>query len=1012
MIPVSLSIEGLYSYKNKQTIDFTSLTQAGIFGIFGKTGSGKSSILEAISYALYGRTERMNKNDKFKYNMMNLQSNSLYIDFVCISELDSCTYRCIVSAKRNKKHFEDVKTFERKCYKYKENEWIPIDEKYAGKIITGLAYEHFKRTMIIPQGHFMEFLELKTADRTAMLKDIFNLHNFDLYDATKKLFNKTDKELTLYKGNLQQIGELSTEELQTLQKELSTIEKEREEKQKEHETIKKEVDALSRVADDFVELEKNTQKLRELQSKANDFTNIEKDIHNIQYVQTHFTPLLTAERPKKTEKEYLLKKITELTQAIERDEKTYKQTYDTYLKLKTKFDLIPQQTTEIENLKHIITAKQLTKERDTIAERIEKGKKYIQEQEKNTDQLRSDISTLENTIEEKKASQGDITELSEKKAELERYKSFVAQIEIARKERIAIEQKTQEISQKIISLFAEINIPSQSVSFDFSNYIDKEKKKLLHEKEKETHAIHTLKIQEEIQFLHTHLEEGTPCPVCGSTTHPEAGKINTSTPDSSIHEQRIKEIENHITKLENHTQNLVILVHDLKQKQDKDTEVSNKMHELTIERNLNEPDEKPENIEAQFKQYSNTHKEIETLEKQIKNTRTQLEKQETDYKKFKEKIDEFIQKKSNFDTEISVHINQCSENIIKTYSDTSPEKLEQTIHSLTEEIELCKKEFTKTSEITEHIQTRIKEQQANKTLLVEQKNNREYELKKISEEIHENLFKSPFSSLDEIHTISKKVPQLIELTKKLENYKYTCSTTEKRIAELQQKLQDVSFSQKNFTDKKNAFIKIEQSLASLTEKQIHLKQKVQQYEENIAKQTEILTKIETLTNRLENIKTCSKLFTSNGFVNFISTKYLHMLCDIANERFTILTKHALKLEVEADNTFAVRDFLNNGKVRSIKTLSGGQAFQAALSLALALAEIVHLESPVASNFFFIDEGFGSQDKESLQTVFETLQSLQKNGKTVGMISHVEELKEYIPVHISVIEENGSKINTL
>jgi exonuclease SbcC len=68
---------------------------------------------------------------------------------------------------------------------------------------------------------------------------------------------------------------------------------------------------------------------------------------------------------------------------------------------------------------------------------------------------------------------------------------------------------------------------------------------------------------------------------------------------------------------------------------------------------------------------------------------------------------------------------------------------------------------------------------------------------------------------------------------------------------------------------------------------------------------------------------------------------------------------------------------------------------------------------VASNFFFIDEGFGSQDKDSLQIVFETLQSLQKNGKTVGMISHVEELKEFIPAHISVIQhEHGSKVQTL
>ena len=63
MIPIQLTIEGLYSYQNRQIIDFSKLTQAGLFGIFGAVGSGKSSILEAITFALYGETERLNAKD-------------------------------------------------------------------------------------------------------------------------------------------------------------------------------------------------------------------------------------------------------------------------------------------------------------------------------------------------------------------------------------------------------------------------------------------------------------------------------------------------------------------------------------------------------------------------------------------------------------------------------------------------------------------------------------------------------------------------------------------------------------------------------------------------------------------------------------------------------------------------------------------------------------------------------------------------------------------------------------
>ena len=81
MLPLYLSLEGLYSYQDKQEIDFTTLTEAGLFGIFGAVGSGKSSILEAIGYALYGETERLNSKEKRAYNMMNLKSTNVIIDF-------------------------------------------------------------------------------------------------------------------------------------------------------------------------------------------------------------------------------------------------------------------------------------------------------------------------------------------------------------------------------------------------------------------------------------------------------------------------------------------------------------------------------------------------------------------------------------------------------------------------------------------------------------------------------------------------------------------------------------------------------------------------------------------------------------------------------------------------------------------------------------------------------------------------------------------------------------------
>lgn len=153
------------------------------------------------------------------------------------------------------------------------------------------------------------------------------------------------------------------------------------------------------------------------------------------------------------------------------------------------------------------------------------------------------------------------------------------------------------------------------------------------------------------------------------------------------------------------------------------------------------------------------------------------------------------------------------------------------------------------------------------------------------------------------------------------------------------------------------------------------------------------------------------LFKGSGFVNFISTQYLEELCRIANQRFERLTRGQLTLVINEDNDFEVVDHLNSDRQRSVKTLSGGQFFQASLCLALALAENTRSLNKNEKNFFFIDEGFGTQDNESVNLIFETLNNLRNENRIVGIISHVEELQERIPASVSVVKdsERGSLI---
>ena len=154
------------------------------------------------------------------------------------------------------------------------------------------------------------------------------------------------------------------------------------------------------------------------------------------------------------------------------------------------------------------------------------------------------------------------------------------------------------------------------------------------------------------------------------------------------------------------------------------------------------------------------------------------------------------------------------------------------------------------------------------------------------------------------------------------------------------------------------------------------------------------------------------LFNSAGFVQYVSSIYLKQLCDNANVRFHRMTRNQLSLKMNDNNDFEIIDYLNEGRSRSVKTLSGGQSFQVSLSLALALAESVQTNAKSEKNFFFIDEGFGTQDADAVNIVFETLMSLQKENRIVGIISHVDELKDRIPVALQITkdEERGSLID--
>lgn len=1006
MIPIKLEIQGLYSYKETQSIDFSQLTAAGLFGIFGAVGSGKSSILEAILLALYGSTERLSDRGE-KTSMVNLQSETLLITFEFrAGQNHSKTYLARYSAKRNQKNFEDIRPAEHTFYEKRDGILEPLPKR--AEELVGMKKEHFKQTVIIPQGKFREFIDLTPGPRAEMMKELFGLERFDLSGKTGSLLKALREEKIRLETQLMALESYSKEILEEKEIQIKEIafSAERfelayiaaETQFSKQEVLQTKHQQLQGYLKEWASLEEKRPEIAEKKTIWKDFLR----------AKTHLKPVWSLIKEKQSDLEKFKVSVTDCSRFKDSYASEIAKLEEEELMLKERAEQKSNREAKIRDLKKVMEIQNLRAAVREAQLLLEKLQPEIEAKSNLLKALESDIRQNENSADE--IALPDISQMAELKSAIRDWNQWERQLAKMHLEFKALEASAIEMGKGIQEL--EKQLPLQES--DFESWTSSQKHviaKLETEREK---------LQQKTGLAaHSHLLiDGEACPLCGSIEHPHPLASQEEEAELKANLQKIAALrlllENINQYARKHSEQKIRFENHLNNQSSKLRDLEGIQAQLDILReNLKAKnlDSKEaligfiEHTDAALQKKEALLLDIKVSRKKVEESKTALERETTDLRTAEQKLLGLVSTVSAKKEEIKDPL------FCKPFFEKAAEIISQTIQKVQRDIE-------ETAFLLEGKQKVLRETRTKQATNLADLKNFSNAVLETENKIQE--LKTEFEALKQTHGFQDESALIAlfhhsldadKVDAEIRQFEDRSLLVKSKMEELRDQNGVFEFSQETFEQFRSELSERKSALNAIKKEFTLLDQDIKESKLRWEEKQLLQKKYGRLVNRESNLKELDGLFKGNGFVKYVSLIYLKELCNTANLRFMKLTKNSLSLEIDDNNTFWVIDYLNGGKRRLLKTLSGGQTFQASLCLALALAEKVKSLNQADQSFFFLDEGFGALDRSALRVVFETLKSLRHENRIVGIISHVEELQQEIEVHAKVVldPEKGSQV---
>lgn len=474
--------------------------------------------------------------------------------------------------------------------------------------------------------------------------------------------------------------------------------------------------------------------------------------------------------------------------------------------------------------------------------------------------------------------------------------------------------------------------------------------------------------------------------------------------------EKLKEEKNNLENIFNKAE--VILCEKIV----REKEIASKIKELDKELKLKNSELnsiknelKIEDIKLENELILKKEKEKNLLEKEIRILRTQLEESNKIKDELREKRDalkeDYLNQKSLLDGKVEVYrekermIKGSLKGLIDEALPIEKIDIKGLLEDLQLEIDYIEKAYFNLSEEKEKLEKAFNNMNQEVAVTKERVNSlklrKENEEKKVNLALEEEGFKTILEVKEGI--LSKDEKEKLKIL--IEEYDNNLIKVRANIELLIKKLNGKSLTEEEWTRVLQEKNNTEKELKEVGELKIRLVTESESIKKKLEEQRDILHIKAKQEHKLALLSDLEKLFKGKKFVEFIAANQLKYISIEASKKLKDITNGVYGLEVDENGKFIIRDYKNGGAKRDASTLSGGETFLASLALALSLSSQIQLKGTAPLELFFLDEGFGTLDDNLLDVVMSSLERLHHERLSVGIISHVESIKNRVPVKL-------------